>query len=386
MKINYFLKIPRNTASCTLISAVELKYYAFISGEYICLKYLLFNITRQLIRIMKIISTNIYKYNNYRRFLNDSINELNGRKISQRTILLSVNIRSANFFTDILRGVNDKKNNKKKGRNITLFQAFKFADYFGLDSNEKEYLLNCINYTHITEELLEQNKTTLKKAVKNSRIINDFKDYQKNFLSQMIRLRPLKKKPQIKSLKSEEASDYYAHWSIPAVRELLRYHPHFGNRSYDERALLAQKFLLDLNINTENVSDAVKTLESLNYITKNETGDYCNATRESLLFQNKSPENSNKCSKVHPFVAYNLDLAAKVLAIDAKLLDPELRVFKTAIINISEMTYEAITILLKDCFLRILQIARDDTGNPDRVYSVGMQFFPLTKIPPKRPS
>jgi uncharacterized protein (TIGR02147 family) len=58
---------------------------------------------------------------------------------------------------------------------------------------------------------------------------------------------------------------------------------------------------------------------------------------------------------------------------------PESRIFKNVVLSMSSKTYEVIENKINSFCKEILDIVSSDTNPEDCLYSLGLQFFPLTR-------
>ncbi len=278
---------------------------------------------------------NIYQYTNYREFLKDSFSELRkiNKNLSMREILRRVGTASPSYYKEV---VNDAK------KNMSPSMARKFANFLKLDSNETAFFLALVGYNQATKE--------------SERI---------RFYEEMLIHHALNS-PDNRFLEIYEYQ-YLSSWELSAIREFLHFHNGFRNLDSEERKNLADCFLV--KVSEEQVVKAIKILETLGFIKKEKNGCYKKTTHNI-----RCPE---KTSAAYLTLCQNMRHALQVINQAA----PETRIFKNLIVSTSAPTYKIIEKRIQDFCKEILDIVSKDTNPEDRLYSLGLQFFPLTILP-----
>jgi uncharacterized protein (TIGR02147 family) len=278
----------------------------------------------------------VFKYNDYRSFLRDMVTEQQekDKKKSIRQILRGAKIKSPSYYREV--AVLGEKN-------MSLNKAGNFASYFELNTKETDYLFAMVKY------------------------INADESEKAKYHAGMIRLKP-EVTVQCHNLGMYEYK-YLENWEMPAIRELLKYYTGFRNDSAEERRRLGEQFLP--KVPEIKVQRAIEVLESLNFIKKNEFG-YYQRTEENLRCSHKTAAaryaiqeyltNANRCLKIN-------------------ITDPEKRLFKNSTISISGSMYKIIEKKVNEFCHEILEMIAHDPHKEDRLYSLGVQLFPLTKLP-----
>ena len=158
---------------------------------------------------------------------------------------------------------------------------------------------------------------------------------------------------------------YLSSWEISAIREFLHFYNGFKNFDAEDRKRLADCFFS--KISDEQVNNAVQTLESLGFIKKDAQGNYYK-TKQNIRSVRKTPA-------AYLTLCQNMKHALEII----NRTSPQTRIFKNVIVSISAPTYEVIEKKIQEFCREILEIVCNDSNPEDRLYSLGLQFFPLTK-------
>jgi len=246
---------------------------------------------------------------------------------SYRFIAARVGFASPGFFTNVLKGKKD----------ISLKLAHKFAELFKLGRKEKDYFEALVLF---------------KKAASTSE--------KKEYLDRMLALRGTR----IKKLGAEQY-EYFEKWYYTAVREAMALQPFRG----DYRALAA---LINPPITVPEAKKAVDVLERLGLVKPDSDGVY---ERTDAVVSA-----GDEISKVllNAFQIQAMDLAKHAL----DHLPSRTRNFSTLTLSISGTTYSAMVEELRAFRRRLLEMAKN-SDEPDRIYQMNFQVFPLTVLSPK---
>lgn len=186
---------------------------------------------------------------------------------------------------------------------------------------------------------------------------------EKKFYSEQIiksnffqRLHPLK----------EIELDYYSHWYHIVIRELV------GTKDFKEDPeWIAQR--LEPNITIKEAREALKTLEKLNLISRDEDGKLIQSNR----FISTGDEVSSTLVK-----QFHEEMMKK--AVESMLrFSKEERDISSLSLSLSAKGKEDVKNLIQDFRKQLLTIAEQDLET-DEVYQVNFQFFPLTKMGPRK--
>jgi uncharacterized protein (TIGR02147 family) len=280
----------------------------------------------------------IFNYTDYRLFLKDEFSALQrkNKHLSMREILRRIGCASPSYYKETV--IDAKKN-------MGLSMARKIAAFLKLDKNEAAYFLTLVSYN--------QSRTESERV---------------EYYEQLIRL-GTRKGTESRILSSSEYG-YVSSWEIPAIRELLKYRSNFGNRSKEERKQLADEFLPRLS--EEQITQAMTILESLGFVKKDAHGNF-KKTDQNIRSVEKTPA-------AYTLLCQNLKLAQEII----NKAPSRSRMFKVLIVSTSSQAYELIEKKTNEYCKEILDIVSSDTNPEDRLYSLGVQLFPLTKLPEER--
>jgi uncharacterized protein (TIGR02147 family) len=280
----------------------------------------------------------IFNYTDYRLFLKDEFSALQhkNKHLSMREILRRIGCVSPSYFKET---VMDAK------KNMGVSMARKIAAFLKLDKNEAEYFITLVNFN--------QSKTESERV---------------EYYEQLIRL-GAHGASESRFLSGNEYG-YLSSWEIPAIRELLKYHPNFGNRSKEERKLLIDKFLP--KITEEQIQQAMSILESLGFVQKDANGNF-RKTDQNIRSVEKTPA-------AYSLLCQNLKLAQEII----NIAPSRSRIFKALMVSTSSQAYQLIEKKTNEYCKEILDIVTNDKSPEDRLYSLGVQLFPLTKLPEEK--
>jgi uncharacterized protein (TIGR02147 family) len=281
---------------------------------------------------------NIYQYTDYRKFLKDSFSALKEKKrnLSIREILRRIGCASPSYYKEVV--IDAKKN-------MSALMARKFADFLKLDSDQTAFFLTLVEYNQAGtesekirhyEELLRHRSQT-----ESDNHFLELGEYQ-----------------------------YLSSWELPAIREFLHFYKGFKNSGTEERQQFADFFLP--RITGEKIDNAIRTLESLGFITKDSEGNY-HKTGQNIRSLKKTPA-------AYVTLCQNMKHALDII----NRTSPETRIFKNVVISVSSTAYEIIEKKVQEFCKEILDIVSNDTEPEERLYSLGLQLFPITK-PMKEP-
>jgi uncharacterized protein (TIGR02147 family) len=260
----------------------------------------------------------------YRAYLKDFFLYLkeNNPAVSHRYLAAKVGF-DAGQFSKILSGK----------RNLTLAMILKFAEIFKLNRKEKEYF-----------EVL---------------VLADHAKVPAERTAMLARLQPLR--PKSAKTIANGLEEYYRNWYHTALRELLGFYPFRG-----DWAALAK--MIRPALTETQAKQGVELLVSLGFLKKDAQG--CFRVADAHITSGyKSPSRA-----VHQFIRSTLDLGKD--ALDA---------FPKEVRNLSTMTFST----SENHFLQIQEKIRlfrkelaeevDKVQNPERVYQLNMQIFPLSE-------
>jgi uncharacterized protein (TIGR02147 family) len=269
---------------------------------------------------------NVFEYTDYRKYLKDFYEDKKKENphYSYRLITSKGGINAGNFVK-ILKGE----------RNLTLEAALKISRAYKLNKKETDYFQNMV--------LFCQGKNHEEK---------------KRHFEKMMSFR----ESSVRVLNADQY-EFYTKWYYTAVREILAFFPYNG----DNAAELGKMILP--SISEEEVKTAIDLLLKLNLAEKNEQGLY--KRKDSTI----STGNDAKSVVLNNFIINTMKLAEK--AID--LAPGELNLSSVSL-TVSTEDYLKIQEETRAFRRRILEIAQASM-NPNRVYQLNIQVFPLTKKP-----
>lgn len=277
----------------------------------------------------------IYTYHDFRRYISDRIDVLREEQpsLSIREILRRVECTSPSYYKEVIL---DGK------RRMSSTAARRFASFLMLSADETEYFLLLLDYNQATTELDKV-----------------------HFLDRLMKF----KKPAVtpNHFLSVNEYGYMAEWYHAVVRELLPLFPDFGNRDETERRKLAG--LLRIKLTEQQIDASVTLLENLKFIRKNSDGNY-EKTDIALRVEKKTPA-------AYKTLFDFMNIAKTVI----NSTDSSARMVKMGVLSLSGEACSIIEKKLNEAFQEIVDIAADAAPAVDRLYTVNIQFVPLTKLP-----
>jgi len=157
--------------------------------------------------------------------------------------------------------------------------------------------------------------------------------------------------------------EYYSQWYYPAIRELLgviRFKNDFAN--------LAKR--MSPAIKPEEAVRAISVLENLGFIAKDDSGIY----RQSQNHLTTGPD--VRSANVVDYQISCMDLAKEAI----ERHDISVRDISTLTLSLSAEAFEFFKQEIISCRKKLLGMEKQ-FPNPDRVYQLNMQFFPISKAP-----
>ncbi len=269
----------------------------------------------------------IFSYLDYRSFLKDSFEllRIKSPSFSYRNIAAKLGYKSIGHITWILQGK----------RNLTLKNADKFSSLLALNKKEDAYFKLLVCYTNAKKHL-------------------DKKDYFEKLVS-------AQKSEQ--RVVSREQIEYWSKWYYSAMREVVAIHR--ISDDYKE----ASKLLVP-RISPVEAEKALKLLEQLGFIAKDKQGFF----RRVDKVISTNPEWGSLAVRQHQMDM--LDLAKQGL----ENIPREERDISSITMSLSLERFEQVRAMMQDFRQKLITLARTDS-NPERVFQVGLQVFPLSKLP-----
>jgi uncharacterized protein (TIGR02147 family) len=274
-------------------------------------------------------SLTVFDFTDYRLFMK-AYYQFQKRKnpaFSHRYFALRAKVNSSGFYKNVMDG------KRSLGRSLIV----RFAEAMELRKKESDYFENMVYFSEA-------------KTVEEKRI----------YFERMMALRKLDA-----YLVQSSQFEFYSKWYYSAIRELIGL-----IRFKDDYAALAR--LLDPPIRPDQAEKAIKVLEGLKFIAKDEKGIYRQAQNHITTG-----------SEVESLNVANYQIACMELAKEA--IDrhpPAHRDMSTLTLSLSKPAYEA----MKEeiiAFRKKLLAMEKQFPKADRVYQLNTHFFPLSKIPGK---
>lgn len=269
----------------------------------------------------------VFEYTDFRKFLKDrqEATFAANRAFSFRYYSEKAGINSSSFYQQIIKGK----------RNLTKNTILKTCIAFSLNTKEAEYFENLVFFNQ-TKSIDEKNLYFEK-------------------LMGMQKLRGVKKV-------QDAQYDYFSAWYHPIIREVVTFFP-FN----DDYALLGKQ--LNPAISEKQAKESITLLLSLGFIHK-----------EGELYRQSEPllqNDSDREFKIHQVTNYQIQTLK--LAIEAyDRWNPQHRLTSATSFSISDKNYDAFVQILRDCRSRLMNITMDDE-NPERVYMLNMNLYPVSR-------
>lgn len=269
----------------------------------------------------------VFTYLDYRVFLGDAFAALQAAspQLSYRTFAKKAGFSSPNFLQMIIQ----------RTRNLNSTNAVAAAKAFRLSKPETEFFQNLVGY--------DQAKSIDEKNLFYQRILGN-----KRYVT-------------IKDLDKSQY-EFYSHWYIPVVRELLTHRDFRG-----ESAWIAER--IHPRITVAQVEAARELLIKLGMIRRDPaSGRWILA--DAVI--------STESDTAH-LALRNYHMAAIQLAQDAlKEFPPDERDVRSVTLGLSESAYTELKARLETVWKEVLDFAGMQQ-EVDQVYQVNLQLFPLTR-------
>lgn len=270
---------------------------------------------------------NIFEYDNYRRYLADLYTMLKREKrhFSYRYFSKAAGFTSPNFLQLVITGK----------RNLTSESLEKFIKALKLSKKEAEFFRHLVS--------LNQAKTVEEKRHFTEQLLKS---------SEFRKLHPLKK----------EQFDYYANWFYVPVRELV------GLKEFREDPKWISQTLRP-QITPADAEKALAELIKLGLIKRNNEGRLVQS--ESIVSTGDEVASAS--------VAQFLKLMTLLGAESVDLFPAAARDVSSVTLTLSEKNFQQVKGLVQKFRKELLTIANNDP-EPEAVYQINFQLFPLTKI------
>lgn len=266
----------------------------------------------------------IFDYLDYRKFLEAYYehHKAHTKGFSYRSFLQAAEISSPSFLKQVIDGK----------RKLTPATTTKFLKALQLSQSEGDYFCKLVTFTHT--------------------LLNEDKQQVYREMRAIARSQDLK-------LIGEECYDYYEHWYISALRELLTLHDFRDNWRDIGRSLQPQ-------ISAQQAKEATETLLRLGFLQQDESGAY----------QQTNPTITSgvdvESMSIRNFNTQCLDLAGQAI----RQLHKDQRHVTGVTMGCSQEAYLQITEEIEVLQNKILAILKEDTAQ-DRVLQFNTMLYPL---------
>lgn len=266
----------------------------------------------------------LFDYTDYRQYIKEYYeHHKQASGLSYRTLSKRAGFTSPVYIKQVIDGVH----------NLTNTSITKLGNAMELNKAEKKYFRRMVYFNqakHIDEKL--------------------------SYLDEM---RLCRSELKIDTL-DDDQFEYFSHWYIPVIKELVRFFDFNGDYS-----ILANK--LSPPIKPEEAKSTVELLKRLNLIAE-----------ENGTFKSTKKYITTKGFSEGTFIIKQMQQKLAFLAGDAVMTVPkELRDISGLSVAISKKTQSKISAELKRCRERIMQIVDEDTS-PEEVYRINLHLFPLS--------
>ncbi len=267
----------------------------------------------------------LYQYTDYRKYLRDyyEAKRTSFKEFTHRHIAHAMGFKSTGTFAQILQGKT----------NISPQTILRFVQLLGLKKEEADYFELLV--------LFSQSKGHAEKKRHFEKILSFPKS----------------------NLKQVDSTQYalYEKWYFSVIREVLAFHPFV-----DDFRELGR--MLTPSISTVEAHKAIRLLEELQLIRKNEAGVY--EKSDPVITSGYD----TRSLAVNQFIVETLDLAK--VALDQ--LPRDERSLSALTLSMPEEGYAMIEEKVKAFRRELLELARSCT-DPKRVIQVNFQIFPVTR-------
>ncbi len=269
----------------------------------------------------------IYTYNEYRIFLKDSFEALkaNSKKLSYRTFAKNAGFSSPNFLQMVIQG--------KRSFNFT--HSIAVAKVFKLNKQESEFFQNLVGYDQAKS--FDEKNTYYQKILRNKRYTT------------------------IKALDKSQY-EFFSHWYIPAVRELMT-HDDFKNNS----SWIADKIYPRITVS--QVESARTILQKLNLIAFDEI-------IQKWKFSNSVIRSESESSHLglRNYHKSGIQLAQQAL----EKLDSNQRDIRSVTLGLPKSAFKDLKSRIESFWIELMDFAGSQTQT-EEVYQINLQLFPLSK-------
>jgi len=277
----------------------------------------------------------VFDYTDYRAYLADyyKFKKEHSRAFSYRYFAQKARIKSSGFYKELVDGK----------RSLSRSLIIKFSEALKHNKKEAEYFENMVYFNE-------------GKSIEEKRLY--FKKMMASYDSKAYRL-------------LSDQYEYFSKWYYVAIRELISY-----IKFKDDYTRLANA--LNPSIRPDQAKKSVQILEKLNLIEKDKKGYY---HRCDPVITTGYPQEDKRVNLLNIINFQKTMLTMADEAYDRneiKKID-----MSTLTLSISAETYQAMKEEIGSFRRKLLGMAEKDS-NPDRLYQLNYQFFPLSKLGGKK--
>jgi uncharacterized protein (TIGR02147 family) len=270
-------------------------------------------------------SPNIFGYIDYRQWLADESEHLKAttRYFSHRWFAQAAGIKNPSLFSQVVAGK----------RNLSPALVASFTKVFELGSKESRFFRHLVQFNQATTALEKQEHYALLREMAGS--------------VRQVHLEP-------------DAWDFYRHWWIPALRELVAQRGTFANWAH----LAAQ---LRPHITAKQAQAGIETLLGLGLIEQNEAGLW-RQTHKALT----------SGEEVRALAIRNHNRQMAQLGMESiERFSPDLRHVTGITLGLSSAGLQLLSAEIQAFRERVVRLVDQDTA-PGEVYQFNVQLFPLS--------
>ncbi len=268
----------------------------------------------------------LFNYLDYREYLKHYYQEqkTSNTVFSYRYFAEKCEFKAPNFLQWLIEGK----------RNLTKESIFRVSRAIGHDSKEADYFENLVFFN--------QAKT-----------INEKKHYFE-------KLAAVRKQINLKKMDTDQF-EYYSQWYNSAIRELLSFH-----KFRDDYKKLAKS--LSPQISEAQARKSIQLLEKLGLVAKDEGGDL--RPKDAAITTG---------DEIQSFLVQNYHRALIALAGESQdRHSRDERDISSLTMSLSSDCFELLKSEIQSFRKHLIEVIKADQ-NPDRVYQLNLQFFPLTQ-------
>lgn len=269
---------------------------------------------------------NIFEYTDYRKFLKDFYNQSKkaNNAFSYRVFARKAGFSSSNFLYLIIEGK----------RNLTKEYILKFSNAIGLNNKEQQFFDALVSFNHAKDA-----------------------EARRYYLELLYNLR----KSKTGTLLTDAQYEFISTWYYPVIRELLAL-PDFK----EDRAWIKKK--LCNRVKGRQIDEAISTLIRLGLIQRDENRKLI--PTEAHIITEDEVENV----AAYKFHQQMLTLSKECL----QQTEQHEREISGLTMAISEKVFQEVKRKIHEFEDEIIRLVANNEDDPERVYQLNLQLFPLT--------